>query len=93
MYTTNIIIATIANTTIAHIIPTIIPDDASSDESTVVIFLVNESKKACNTFVEVKFSISSDSNSNNRLSQQMNIIHHLWHSSLNYVALFIVFDV
>ena len=68
MYTTNTIIATIVNTTIAHIIPTITPDDASSDESTVVIFIVNESKKVCNTSVEVKFSISSDSNSKNRLS-------------------------
>ena len=76
MYTANIINATIANTTITHIIPTITPDDASSDESIVVIF-VNESKKACDTSVEVKFCISSDSNSKNNLSQQMNIINHL----------------
>ena len=81
MYTAKIINATITNTTIAHIIPAITPADVSSDESVVVVVVVviflNESKKAFNISVEVKFSTSSDSNSKNKISQQMNMIYHL----------------
>ena len=63
MYRTNYIInAIIANATITDTTTAVItPADVSSDGS--IAAFSNESKKVCNTSVEVKFNAASDLNS------------------------------
>ena len=71
MYTTNIINAIIANTTITVTTAAITPADVSSDGSRVALFL-NESKKVCNTSAEVKFNAASDLNSKGVTTKEYN---------------------